>query len=737
GNQNFTGTSGWIENVIINKPSGTLFLINYITVGPDWIYITGNIDPGTSTVYFLGTGAIRGTHSLYNVRIQGTGVNDERRINSSDTLKVLNDLIIEGNNFSDIYDGVISAKGNVIVTYHATGAVNCEGNAYIVIDGTGNQILDGSNNSRTGFLPHIKIDKPSGTLFLKDTIDVERNWIYERGNVDITTYSSYVNFVYNTGPNYGTTGDPLYFIDGEGPSGYMVFDKIGLKVPRKLEGDVHIKNKLVIDNSNLILNGNDLHIENTSTSFIQRTSGYILSETPTFPAVVPAITTTGSIYWYIDNASAGTTYTFPFAARVYTPFLAYSPIFFDYSIQTAGTPSGGTGWISVATYPTDPQLPVNNRPLPPGVTNLNNFVGSENANRELDRYWVYECGNYSTAPACSLTMRYLDKEWNTGTNAINETLLKPHQWNESTLVWGLPGGSNNSTTNTATISNITACSPFTLVDPTLPDPIYHASDTLICAGDQVTYYDDNTVPPSSRQWYFPGGTPSSSTAASPVVTYNTPGTYDAILWSTYPGGTLTDTLDDYITVGPAMNVSSSVTHVLCNGGSNGAIDITPSGGSGIYEYSWSDGPAVTQDRTGLTAGTYTVTVSDTTAGGCRKTHTVTITEPAALIVSISNVVNVTCNSFCNGSARANPSGGTGTYTYSWCDGQTLQTASNLCAGTCTVTVTDQNGCTATASTNITQPNPISLTMHKKDVTCNGQMNGRAGVDATGGTGAYT
>ena len=57
-------------------------------------------------------------------------------------------------------------------------------------------------------------------------------------------------------------------------------------------------------------------------------------------------------------------------------------------------------------------------------------------------------------------------------------------------------------------------------------------------------------------------------------------------------------------------VSEQHLNVLCNGGSNGSIDISVVGGTMPYSFAWSDGPAITEDRSGLTAGSYTVTVTD-------------------------------------------------------------------------------------------------------------------------------
>lgn len=141
-------------------------------------------------------------------------------------------------------------------------------------------------------------------------------------------------------------------------------------------------------------------------------------------------------------------------------------------------------------------------------------------------------------------------------------------------------------------------------------------------------------------------------------------------------------------------LASQVSVISCNGGSGSAC-VTVTGGTPSYTYTWSNGQA-SQCATGITAGTYTVTVSD--ANGCSVITTLTMTQPSVLSLTTGSV-GVT--SGCNGSASVTASGGTGAFTYSWnTGGQTTASATNLCAGVYTVTVTDNNGCTTTATVNV-------------------------------------
>jgi uncharacterized protein YjdB len=196
-----------------------------------------------------------------------------------------------------------------------------------------------------------------------------------------------------------------------------------------------------------------------------------------------------------------------------------------------------------------------------------------------------------------------------------------------------------------------------------------------------------------------------------------------------------------ITSPTAISVATA-THVniSCNGGSNGSASInTPTGGTPGYTYDWTPGTPTGDGTTavsGLTAGSYTCTVTD--ANTCTATQTFNITEPLAISSSISAQTNVTCSGGSNGSATVSASGGTPGYTYLWMPGgATTATATGLAAGSYTCTITDANTCTKTQTATITQPSGISASISGTNVTCNSYANGTASVSASGGTGTLT
>ncbi len=133
----------------------------------------------------------------------------------------------------------------------------------------------------------------------------------------------------------------------------------------------------------------------------------------------------------------------------------------------------------------------------------------------------------------------------------------------------------------------------------------------------------------------------------------------------------------------------------------GSATVAASGGTSPYTYKWNNpGMSTTAVVTNLGAGTYTVTVTD--AAGCTATAVVSIAASLAPNVVIVASINANCSS--PGSATASVSGGTPAYKYKWSNLETTATAVNLPAGTYTVTVTDANNCTATASVTIGSTN---------------------------------
>jgi hypothetical protein len=185
----------------------------------------------------------------------------------------------------------------------------------------------------------------------------------------------------------------------------------------------------------------------------------------------------------------------------------------------------------------------------------------------------------------------------------------------------------------------------------------------------------------------------------------------------------------------ALSVSVSGTNPTCSAGTNGTATAVPFGGSAPYTYSWNTTPVqTTATAINLPAGTYSVTVSDSSA--CPAIGTVTINQPAGITLT-TNVVNASCGQP-NGQALVNANGGSTPYTYSWSTVpvQTSSAASGLAAGSYTATVKDANGCSANATVSITSTPALVLTVSSVPSNC-GVAIGSASVTVSGGTTPYT
>lgn len=236
--------------------------------------------------------------------------------------------------------------------------------------------------------------------------------------------------------------------------------------------------------------------------------------------------------------------------------------------------------------------------------------------------------------------------------------------------------------------------------------------------------------PYTYSWNRTGGGTGSGTGTT--ISGLGAGTYSVTVTSANGcAGVFSSTLN----AAPQLVVTATPTSPQCNGGTGGNISVSVTGGSPGYSYNWGSG-VTTQNRSNLAPGTYTVTVTDSRS--CTATGTATIAQPAAISITPS-ISNVNCFGQSTGAINLSISGGASPYTYLWSDGATTQNRSGLAAGTYSVTITDANNCTQTATNlQVTQPaSAMNLTATQTNVSCFGSSNGSATVTATGGTAPYT
>ncbi|NNM16667.1 MAG: hypothetical protein HKO56_08415, partial [Bacteroidia bacterium] len=264
----------------------------------------------------------------------------------------------------------------------------------------------------------------------------------------------------------------------------------------------------------------------------------------------------------------------------------------------------------------------------------------------------------------------------------------------------------------------------TIIDPPVMAPSALPTDVSCNGGNDgsIDLTPVGGVSPSTYVW--------SNASTNEDLTGLVPGTYTVTVTDAHG---CTETTSATINEPAAIGLTESHTDVSCNAGSDGAIDITPSGGTTPYIYSWSHG-VTTEDASGIAAGTYTVTVTD--AGTCTVTISATLTEPTVLIVTETHV-DVSCNGGGDGSINISPSGGTAAYSYLWSNAATSEDISGLAAGTYTVTVTDALSCTVTISATLTEPTSLTVTETHVDVSCDGGSDGSIDISPSGGTAAYS
>lgn len=270
-----------------------------------------------------------------------------------------------------------------------------------------------------------------------------------------------------------------------------------------------------------------------------------------------------------------------------------------------------------------------------------------------------------------------------------------------TYSWSPSGGNNTSAsgltagTYTFLVTDAAGCTASTTVTITEP-PALIANATATnasCNGSNngtATILVSSGNGPFSYSWSPSGGNNATATGL-------TAGTYTCVV-SNSSGCTTSATVA--VTEPTAINAVTTGNNVLCNGGSDGAVSVSASGGTPGYTYLWLPSNSTSATLTNVTAGCYNVTVTD--ANGCSITQSVCVTEPSALVINATST-DPTCHGVCDGTATTTISGGTSPYSYAWCNGATTANINNLCATTCVVMIVDANGCSIADTVVLTEP----------------------------------
>ena len=316
--------------------------------------------------------------------------------------------------------------------------------------------------------------------------------------------------------------------------------------------------------------------------------------------------------------------------------------------------------------------------------------------------------------------------------------FSPTSWN-----WSFPGGTPSvSTAANPTVTYNTAG----MHDVTLIVSNTDGSDTLTMT-NYITVNANpsiNLVSLSNVNCYggSDGSITVSATGGMPGYSYSWSPSGSGASISSLTAGTYTVTVTDanmcsasmsYAVTQPFSPLDATTTAVNANcGGSDGSTTVSATGGTSPYTYSWSSGGSAATE-TGLSAGSYTVTVTDSL--GCMTTAMATVGDNPSTISITMNQSPELCGGM-NGSASAIVSGGTMPYDYAWSSGGTTANITGLSAGPYSITVTDDNGCTAASAVTVQDTSyTITITFTKTDANC-GASDGSATAMPSGGATPY-
>lgn len=266
-----------------------------------------------------------------------------------------------------------------------------------------------------------------------------------------------------------------------------------------------------------------------------------------------------------------------------------------------------------------------------------------------------------------------------------------------------------------------------------------------CAGVTIAMNIDSQTDVSCFGGSNGSATISATGGTAPYAYLWAPGLLSGSVQSSLSAGTYTIAIQDNagcpgsgsLTISePAeLIASASGTDATC-GASDGSASASQSGGTGPFSYLWSPSGGSSANASGLTPGTYTVTITDNS--GCTDDASVTISTTNGPSISLDASSDISCFGANDGSASVSASGGTPGYSYNWMPGSLSGASqSGLAPGTYTITVTDGIGCTDITTVDILEPAEILLsTSNIASANC-GTSDGSATVDAIGGTGIYT
>jgi gliding motility-associated-like protein len=251
-------------------------------------------------------------------------------------------------------------------------------------------------------------------------------------------------------------------------------------------------------------------------------------------------------------------------------------------------------------------------------------------------------------------------------------------------------------------------------------------DPTISTGDVFAIIEDGEAP-FQYDWYSDGTFTSDSTLID-VPT----GNYSVVVQD---ANGCESELDFFLLEGLALEASlDPVQPPTCNGDMDGSIEIVVEIGNNPITYEWESSSQTDNTLDGIGAGTYSVTVTDGT--GCSGEFDIEVEDFPVLEADLDGI-DISCFGETDGSVLSTPMGGSGGYSFNWNNNSNNDEIVNLPAGTYTLTLTDDNGCTTVEDVTIIEPPELFLDLDDTgDVLCHGDTTGFISVAATGGTPSF-
>ena len=243
GDQSLSSAGGYLPNIIINKPSGTLYLSGTIPIQRNWTWQFGNINAQTSLLKFVYTSTqyfTAGPYSYYAIEIAGSSYANIQIQGQATTTNFI------ASNIGNIATGTLNITGNISITATSGGG----GLGTININGAGDQTL----SSAGWALPNVIINKPSGTLYLSGAIPIFGNWTWQLGIIN--SQNSTLKFVSPYVTNFTAGPFNYYNLEIKGRDNYSAV---------YLRSNVNLNNYLNIVIGYLVQNNYNLQVNNAVT----------------------------------------------------------------------------------------------------------------------------------------------------------------------------------------------------------------------------------------------------------------------------------------------------------------------------------------------------------------------------------------------------------------------------------------------------------------------------------------